>query len=100
MISALLPYLQWTISKDKGDQAGPLIAKWFKPVACTHAIDAYWDPHDECAKNASNRMLALANNDTNDLYWAVDVIAPTPKWKQAQADDESLDNSVSTVKTT
>jgi len=33
MISALLPYLQWKISKEKGDQVGPIIAKWFKPAA-------------------------------------------------------------------
>jgi len=80
-------------------QPGLLIAKWFKPVACAHAIDTYWDPHDECVKNASDHMLELANNDTDDLYWAADIMAPTPQWKRAQADNESLDDSVSTVKT-
>jgi len=41
MILALLPYLQWKISKEKGDQAAPLITKWFKLVACTQAVNAY-----------------------------------------------------------
>jgi len=50
-------------------------------------------------KNASNRMLDVANNDTDDLYWAVDVVVPTPKRKQAQADEESLDGLVSMMKT-
>jgi len=99
MISALLPYLQWKISKDKGDQAGLLITKWFKPAAWAHAIDTYWDSQDECVKNASNHMLDVANNDTDDLYWAVDVVVPTPKRKKAQADKDLLDDSVSMVKT-
>ncbi len=54
MILALLPYLQWKISKEKGDQASPLIAKWFKPAAHTCAADAYWDLCEECIKNASD----------------------------------------------
>jgi len=61
MISALLPYLQWKISKEKGEQASPLIAKWFKPAAHACAADTYWDLHDECVKNASDRMLDLTN---------------------------------------
>jgi len=94
----VLPYLQWKINKTKGDQAGPIIAKWFKPKACTQALDAYWDPQDECVKNVSDRMLELGNNDTNDLYWATDIVAPTPKCKWVQVDKESLDDLVSTVK--
>jgi len=47
MISALLPYLQWKVCKAKGDQAGPIIAKWFTPEARARAVGAYWDPRDE-----------------------------------------------------
>jgi len=43
-------------------------------------------------------MLDLTNMDTDDLYWAAEVAAPTPKCKHAQADDELLDDSVSMVK--
>jgi len=92
VISTLPPHSQWKISKDKGDQAGLLITKWFKPAAQAHTIDAYWDTRHECVKNASNCMLEVANNDTDDLYWAVDVVVPTPKRKKAQADEESLDD--------
>jgi len=85
--------------QEKGDQASPLIAKWFKPTTHAHAADAYWDLHDECIKNASDCMLNLTNMDTDDLYWAAEVATPTPKRKGAQADDKSLDDLVSTVKT-
>jgi len=67
-----LPFLQWKIAKEKGNQAGLLIAKWFNPVACAHASDAYWDPHDKCVKNTSNKMLEMATNDTDNLYWEVE----------------------------
>jgi len=50
MISALLPYLQWKVYKVKSKQAGPIIAKWFKPEARARAVDAYWDPRDKCVK--------------------------------------------------
>jgi len=33
MILALLPYLQWKFTKEKGPEAGGIIAKWFKPAA-------------------------------------------------------------------
>jgi len=81
MISALLPYLQWKISKEKGDQAGPIIAKWFKLDAWAWALDMYWDLHNECVKNASDRRLDLTNTDTDDLYWVADTVEPTPKCK-------------------
>jgi len=54
MISALLPYLQWKVCRAKSDQAGPIISKWFKPEAQARAVDAYWDPQEECVKNASD----------------------------------------------
>jgi len=98
MISALLPYLQWKVCKTKSDQAGPIISKWFKPEACTRAVDAYWDPQDECVKNASDRMIDLSNTDTDDLYWVTETPAPTPKRKRVQADEESLDDLTSMVK--
>jgi len=44
MISALLLFLQWKFAKEKGNQAGPLITKWFKPATHTRVADAYWDP--------------------------------------------------------
>jgi len=50
-------------------------------------------------KNASNRMIDLSNTDTDDLYWATKTSAPAPKRKRVQADEESLDDSTSTVKT-
>jgi len=62
MISVLLPFLQWKFAEEKGDQTGPLIAKWFKLAACTQASDAYWDPCDECLKNTSNKMLEMVTN--------------------------------------
>jgi len=95
MISALLPYLQWKVCQVKSEQAGPIISKWFKPEARARAVDAYWDPHEECVKN----MIDLSTTDTNDLYWATETSIPAPKWKRVQADDESLDDSTSTVKT-
>ncbi len=44
-------------------------------------------------------MLDLTNMDNDNLYWAAKVATPNPKCKQAQADDESLDDLVSMVKT-
>jgi len=98
MILAILPYLTWKISKVKGDQAAPLIAKWFKLAARAQAVNAYWDPCNECMKNVSDKMLEMANTDMDDLYWALDVVVPSPKCKRNQVDEESLDNSVSMVK--
>jgi len=44
-------------------------------------------------------MIDLSTTDADDLYWAVETTTPAPKRKRVQADDESLDNSTSTVKT-
>jgi len=99
MISALLPYLQWKVCKEKSNQAGPIISKWFKPEARARAVDAYWDPHEECVKNASDRMINLSTMDSDDLYWVVETTL-APKFKCIQADNKSLDDSTSTVKTT
>ena len=44
-------------------------------------------------------MIDLTNMDTNDLYWAVEMVSPTPKWKRVQANDESLDDLTLMVKT-
>jgi len=99
MISALLPYLQWKVCQVKSEQAGPIISKWFKPEARARTVNAYWDPREECVKNASDCMIDLSTTDTDDLYWATETSIPAPKQKQVQADDESLDDSTSTVKT-
>jgi len=90
MILALLPYHQWKFSKQEGKYAVPVITKWFKPDACPHVADAYLDPHKECVKNTSDKMLDLANMLSDDLYWATD---PSP------IDKKSLNDLVSTVKT-
>jgi len=99
MISALLPYLQWKVCRVKGDQAGPIISKLFKPEARARAVDAYWDPWEECVKNTSDRMIDLSTTDPDDLYWATETSTPSPKRKRVQANEESLDDSTSTVKT-
>jgi len=44
-------------------------------------------------------MLELANTDTDDLYWALEVAVLSPKHKQTQVDEELLDDFVSVVKT-
>jgi len=45
-------------------------------------------------------MLVAALVDNNSLYWEMDVTKnPSPKHKRPQAEEESLDNSVLTVKT-
>jgi len=44
-------------------------------------------------------MIDLSHTDTDDLYWVTETPAPTPKRKRIQADEESLDDSTSTVKT-
>jgi len=98
MILALLPYLQWKISKEKEDQAAPLIAKWFKLAAqAQQAINASWDLQDECMKN-SNKLLELANTNMDNLYWASDAAILSPKCKRPQVDEEYLDDLVSIIK--
>jgi len=73
MVSVLLPYLQWQFTKSLGPQAGPLIARWFKPTACAQAADASWDPCKEWIKNSSDRVLEQIGSDTDDPYWAADT---------------------------
>jgi len=63
--------------------------------------EPYWDPVKECVKNTSNKMISLALADANDLYWVVDNKPPlpaSPKHKRVQLEEESLNNSVSTMK--
>jgi len=99
MISALLPFLQWKFTKERGDQVASLIAKWFTPTAWVWVADAYWDPWDKCIKNTSNKMLELVTADDDDLYWEAKVTLQPVKWKRTQIDKESLNDSVLTVKT-
>jgi len=45
-------------------------------------------------------MLAAALADDDDLYWEADTTKPpSPKCKRPQAEEESLDDSISTIKT-
>jgi len=89
MILALLPYLLWKYMKKFGEGTAT-IAKWFKPATHALAADAYWDPKDKCIKNTS----------TASLHWHIaNMPPPSPKQKCNQAEDESLDNFISTVKT-
>jgi len=100
MIAGMLHYLQWKFGLNETKKTN--IAKWFKLEARARAVDAYWDPKDECVKNTSNLMLAEALAEDDDLYWAAEKPAqaePTsPKRKWVQLEEESLDNTVSTIK--
>jgi len=98
MISALLPYLRWKFSAKEGEYASQTIAKWFKPAARSQAANAYWDPKDKYIKNMSDKLLDVMNTDLDNLYWVVDQVPPSPKQKQTQAEDKSMNDSVSTVK--
>jgi len=40
-ILALLPYLQWKFTKEKGNHAAAIIAKWLKPASWAWATNAY-----------------------------------------------------------
>jgi len=84
MITGMLPYLQWKFGAN--DKKKGYIAKWFKPAARTRAVNAYWDPKEECVKNTSDKMLTVAMADNNDLYWAAenppDLASPKRKWVQ------------------
>jgi len=70
MIVGMLPYLQWKFGPDKKKKGH--IAKWFKLAAHAHAVDAYWDPKEECIKNTSNTMLTVAMVEDDSLYWAAE----------------------------
>ncbi len=99
MIAGMLPYLQWKFGADNKKKG--YIAKWFKPAARARAVDAYWDPVEECIKNTSDKMLTVALADDDDLYWAAEKPSPdpaSPKRKRVQLEEESLDDTVSTIK--
>jgi len=71
--------------------------------ACSQAraADAYWDPAKECIKNTSNKMLTVAMADDDNLYRAaekspLDLALPKRKW--VQLEEESLDNTISMIK--
>jgi len=99
MIARMLPYLQWKFGMDEKKKSQ--IAKWFKPAARARAVDAYWDPTDECVKNTSDTMLTVAMADDDDLYWASEKPPPdpaSPKRKRVQLEEESLEDTVSTIK--
>jgi len=99
MIAALLPYLLWQHAQSLPRPKASALKKWFKPAAQCRAEDAYWCPKDKCVKNQSDLMLAAALDDDNALYWEEDTTKPTsPKCRQPQAKEESLDNLVSMVK--
>jgi len=99
MIAGMLPYLQWQFGTD--DQKKSQITKWFKQAVRARAKDAYWDPAEECVKNTSDKMLSMALADKDDLYWVAEQLAPdpaSPKCKHVQIEEESLDNTVSMIK--
>jgi len=80
-----------------GLEAGKIIAQWFKPAAQSRAVDVYWDPWEECVKNSLEHMLEQLGTDSDNLYWEEEP--PTPKQKWVNADEESINDSISTVKT-
>ena len=74
--------------------------KWFKLAARRCADNTFWCPKDECVKNQSDLMLAAALVEEDKLYWETDELKPpSTKRKCPQAEEESLDDSVSMVKT-
>jgi len=100
MIAAMLPYLLWQHVHSKSGPKVLALKKWFSPMAQRHADDAYWCPKDECVKNQSDETLAAALVDNDDLYWEMDVMKlPSPKQKWPQAEEESIDDTVSTINT-
>jgi len=111
MIAGMLPYLQWKFGAD--DLKKGKIANWFKPAARAWVVDAYLDATKECIKNTSNKMLSVAMDDKDDLYWEAKKLAewpaeqPTkqktqnpssPKHKHVQIEEESMDDTVSMIK--
>jgi len=60
----------------------------------------YWDPKEECVHNKNDKMLNVAMLDEDRLYWEVEANETMPpKWKKIKVDEESVTDSVSTVKT-
>jgi len=99
MIAGLLPYLLWHFTDDADSQKCSIISSWFKPMACLWVEDTFWDPDKECVRNTSDHMLTSTLDSNDTLYWEVDKTPPTsPKRKWAQVDEETLDNSVLTIK--
>ncbi len=99
MIAALLPYLKWMLKARHGKVATLQVPKWFKPAARSSSIDAYWDPKEECVRNKSDEMLLVVLSDSDALYWEAEVEQVVPKRKKIKVDDESVSDSISTVKT-
>jgi len=100
MIAALLPYLKWTLEAQYGKIATAQVPKWFKPAAHLRSTKAFWDPKEECVRNKSDEMLTVVLSDTDGLYWETDVQEQaTPKRKKIKVNDESVSDSISTVKT-
>jgi len=101
MIAGLLPYLLWKFVGDTDTHKRSIISQWFIPAVQQQAEDAYWDPQEECVKNMSNLMLSLAfATKDNALYWEQDKETPkSPKRQNVQVEEESLNDSVSTIKT-
>jgi len=100
IIAAMLPYLVRTYKQDFGKIAITQIPKWFKPTTRAHSQDAFWNSKEECVQNKSNKMLLEAILDNDNLYWESDIIEQAPpKCKRIQAEDKSMMDSVSTMKT-
>jgi len=99
MIAALLPYVKWTLKARFGKVATTQVPKWFKPMARLRAADAFWDPKEECVQNKSDEMLNVAMADEDGLYWETDLVEVLPaKRKKIKVNEESVTNSISTVK--
>jgi len=100
MIVGLLPYLLWKFAGNDDMCKRSIISHWFKPEACLWAEDAYWDPQEECIKNTSDLMLSSALAEDDALYWEAEETTPkSPKCQKVQVEEESLNDSVSTIKT-
>jgi len=101
MIAGLLPYLLWKFAGPTNTRKHSIISQWFVSAVREWAEDAYWDPQEECVKNMSNLMLSLAFTAEDDaLYWEQDKATPkSPKRQKVHVEEESLNDSVSTIKT-
>jgi len=98
MIAGMLPYLQWKFGDN--EQKGQ-IAKWFKPAAQARVANGYWDPSGGVCKKHEQQMLSVATTDKDNLYWAAEKPAldpASPKRKHIQLEEESLDDTISMIK--
>jgi len=98
MIVALLPYLKWTLEAKHGKIAMAQVPKWIKLATHLRFTEAFWDPKEECVQNKSSKMLTAVLSDADGLYWEAEVQDAPPKWKNIKVDDESVLDSISTVK--